>query len=118
MQSRLLFRFTWFSGRGPLLHVTLPRIVPLRLLLCLGFVLAEPCLAFTPTGSLAQGRHGHAATLMPSGKVLVTGGDTFTSYLTSAEIYDPTSRIWTTTGSLHNSRTHHTATLLPDGKVM
>lgn len=77
---------------------------------------------WTPTGSLAQARRGHTATLLPSGKVLVTGGNPPTSStpinLTSAELYDPVTGTWTSTGSLSVGRSWHTATLLPNGKVL
>ena len=68
--------------------------------------------------SLTTPRFGHTATLLSNGKVLVVrrsgGGD----YLTSSEIYDPATGVWTTTGSLNTSRINHTTTLLPDGKVL
>ena len=75
-----------------------------------------------PTGSLATARELHTATLLPSGKVLVAGGLGFgvpdPTYLSSAELYDPASGIWTATGSLATTRDYHTATLLPSGKVL
>src|ERR1700682_645078 len=44
-----------------------------------------------PTGSLNIARTGHTATLLPSGKVLVTGGrgGSQVQVLNSAELYDP-----------------------------
>jgi hypothetical protein len=41
------------------------------------------------TGSLNQTRYGHTATLLPTGTVLVAGGQNDTSYLASAELYSP-----------------------------
>ena len=79
---------------------------------------------WTPTGSLAAGRWGHTATLLPSGLVLVAGGvghATPTSgigVLASAEVYDPSTGTWTPTGSMITTRVGHTATLLPSGKVL
>jgi N-acetylneuraminic acid mutarotase len=70
---------------------------------------------WTITGSLNSARGGHTATLLPNGKVLVTGGN---AYLSSAELYDPASGSWTLTGSLNTSRVGHTATLLSNGKVL
>jgi N-acetylneuraminic acid mutarotase len=62
----------------------------------------------TASGAFPYG----TATLLPSGKVLLTAG-------TSAELYDPVSRTWTPTGSLNDSRYGgHTATLLANGKVL
>src|SRR2546421_99437 len=74
---------------------------------------------WTATGSLANRRHEHTATLLPNGKVLVVGGTVdFINDLTSAELYDPATGTWTPTGSLNNGRRAHTATLLPNGKVL
>jgi len=78
--------------------------------------------SWTATGSLNTGRWLHTATLLPNGKVLVVGGEGLTgsseAVLTSAELYDPSTGVWTTTGSLNTARQYHTATLLPDGKVL
>jgi len=73
------------------------------------------------TGSLNTARGFHTATLLPDGKVLVAGGiDVNVPYppISSAELYDPATGIWTNTGSLNIARSKHTATLLPNGKVL
>ena len=68
---------------------------------------------------LAEHRtHGHTATLLPNGQVLVAGGYGNSGYLTSAELYNPATGTWTVTGSLNIARTWHTATLLPNGQVL
>ena len=40
------------------------------------------------TGSLATARYDHTATLLPTGKVLVAGGQRGGASLSSAELYD------------------------------
>ncbi|CAF1682492.1 unnamed protein product, partial [Adineta ricciae] len=50
------------------------------------------------TGSLAQGREQHAATVLKSGKVLVTGGEGLTGYTNHSEIYDPLTGQWSSAG--------------------
>jgi hypothetical protein len=74
------------------------------------------------TGSMAWGRFEHTATLLDSGKVLVTGGSTgdsaTTGFLATAEVYEPGTGTWVSTGSMTRSRATHTATLLPLDKVL
>ena len=69
---------------------------------------------FHPTGSMTTARQDHAATLLPGGKVLVTGG----SGDASAELYDPATGTFSRTGSMTSPRGYHTATLLSDGRVL
>ena len=70
------------------------------------------------TGSLTIARTEHTATLLPNGKVLVTGGMSSHYDEASAELYDPATGTWSVTGSLHVGRFEHTATLLSNGKVL
>jgi N-acetylneuraminic acid mutarotase len=73
-------------------------------------------------GPMNYARRSHTATLLPDGKVLVAGGsasnDALGAEMSSAEIYDPQTRIWNPTDSLANARMAHTATLLPNGQVL
>ena len=73
---------------------------------------------FVATGSMLTARVSHTATLLANGKVLVAGGSGDSGSLSSAELYDPATGLWSTTGSLTNGRFDHTATLLADGKVL
>ena len=67
------------------------------------------------TGNMSTPRIFHAATLLPSGKVLVSGE--FLGGVT-AELYDPVTGTWSPTGSMSVPRSEHTLTLLPTGKVL
>ena len=74
---------------------------------------------WSATGSLANARYAHTATLLPNGKLLVVGGIGDNSGTpSSAELYDPATGTWSATGSLANARRSHPATLLPSGKVL
>jgi WD40 repeat protein len=73
---------------------------------------------FAATGSLVAAREGPEATLLPNGKVLVSGGVYAGYALATAELYDPSTGTFTATGSLATARSGHTATLLPNGKVL
>ena len=81
--------------------------------------LARPPAAFTLTpGNMSKGRAGHAATLLLTGKVLVTGGKLGGNASggnadPTAELYDPgTGTFSLTTGNMTEARSGHTATLL------
>ncbi|CAF1585791.1 unnamed protein product [Rotaria sp. Silwood1] len=45
-----------------------------------------------------NGRDEHTASVLPNGKVLVAGGNDHVNSLASAELYDPSTGIWTFTG--------------------
>jgi RHS repeat-associated protein len=74
---------------------------------------------WTATDALAQARHHHTATLLPNGKVLVTGGsDSQGSLLNTAEVYEPATGTWSPAQSMGVARSSHTATLLKSGQVL
>lgn len=81
---------------------------------------------WTPTGSLHTPRKGHQATLLPDGRVLVTGGEpvvaadgTFSPRaLASAELYDPVTGAWTPAAPLPGGRARHRALLTRAGDVL
>ena len=77
---------------------------------------------FTPTGAMSVPRESHTATLLPDGRVLITGGHAgrhagITIYA-SAEIYDPASGRFTPTGAMGVRRHKHDAVALADGRVL
>jgi N-acetylneuraminic acid mutarotase len=78
---------------------------------------------WTNTGGLSTSRYDHTATLLANGNVLVTGGVRpgtlgVPTYVSSAELYNPASGLWTATTRLTTARHYHTATLLLNGKVL
>jgi hypothetical protein len=84
-----------------------------------GFTIQIFAHGFTVTGSMATERANHSATLLNSGKVLITGGvDNSGNVLATAELFDPSSGTFSSTGSMSTTRTGHTATLLASGKVL
>jgi hypothetical protein len=82
--------------------------------------------AFTPTSPMIWPRDSATATVLPSGKVLIAGGqmngppgDEFNYVgLNTAEIFDPASGTFTALAPMTSKRIEHTATLLPNGKVL
>jgi hypothetical protein len=76
---------------------------------------------WTATNSMNTVRGNHTATLLPNGQVLVAGGwngDISNIGIASAELYDPSTGVWTTTNAMNTARQNHTATLLPNGQVL
>jgi hypothetical protein len=71
-----------------------------------------------PTGSMAQARTAYTATLLPDGRVLVTGGDYNANTTATAEVYDPATGTWQAAGPMPRPRSSHTATLLANGQVL
>jgi hypothetical protein len=70
------------------------------------------------TVALATARENHTETVLPSGLVLVTGGEGSIGSLARAELYDPSTEQWSAAGTLETARRGHTATVLLSGKVL
>ena len=86
--------------------------------------LFDPVLGtWSATGSMSAVRQSHAATLLTDGAVLVTGGVWRNSFLSNAyhafaELYNPTTEVWSTAGFMATPRTFHSTSLLPNGDVL
>ncbi len=80
--------------------------------------------AFAGTGAMGTARFGHTATLLPNGKVLITGGfasaqvNQQATSLASSEVYDPLTGTFSPAGNMIVARGGHTATLLQDGTLL
>jgi probable HAF family extracellular repeat protein len=81
--------------------------------------------SWTNTSLMAGARRQHNLTLLPDGKVLVSGGsggfgfDNANSPVYAAEMWDPSTGKWTTMDSVTAYRGYHsTALLLPNGRVL
>lgn len=87
--------------------------------------LNAPTPVWSYVGSMAFARRQIDATLLPDGKVLVTGGSSGAGFNNSsapvyaAEMWDPATRTWTTlAGNTVYHGYHSNALLLPDGRVL
>src|SRR3569833_2280664 len=84
---------------------------------------------WSPTGRMSAPRWLHTAAVLPSGKVLLAAGQSFTlpygvygdalyETLATTDLYHPASGTWTAAASLAHARYWHTQTVLPGGVVM
>jgi hypothetical protein len=74
---------------------------------------------WTRTGSMTMARAGHTATLLPNGRVLVTGGlDSSGTARSSTDLYDPGPGRWRAATPMLVAHADHTATLLRNGPVL
>lgn len=73
-------------------------------------------------GGMSTPRSHYGAALLNNGQVLVVGGlhDNSASGvpLTTAELYNPTTGVWSSTGSMTNPRWIHSVTKLQNGKIL
>jgi len=74
--------------------------------------------SWTTTQSMGAARYNHVAVLLANGKVLVAGGYDGSSFWSSAELYDPSTKTWASTGSMTSVRTRHVAVRLNNGQVL
>ena len=69
-----------------------------------------------------RSRNQHAATVLPSGRVLITGGTDPDSALpltvAAAEVYDPATETFAPADGMSEARQQHTATVLRNGSVL
>src|SRR5213593_4176600 len=81
---------------------------------------AGPRAGWTLVQSMSLPRYDDGAALLPDGRVLVAGGETAhsTSWLNSAEIYDPASATWSAAASMHDPRGGFMMATLPDGRIL
>ena len=68
---------------------------------------------FTPTGALGFARAGHCARVLPSGQVLIAGGNSNVN-----ELYDPVLRTFSPTARLGSPRSGFAMAVLPSGQVL
>jgi hypothetical protein len=87
--------------------------------------LAAAAPTWSRTGSMAYPRRHNNLTILPDGKVLVTGGTSACGFTNesgavfAAELWDPATGQWTTLASAAVVRVYHSTTaLLPDGRVV
>ncbi|CAF1241501.1 unnamed protein product [Adineta steineri] len=68
---------------------------------------------FTAVGSMQYRRGAFTLTLLPSGKVLATGGADWTTstYPLVCELYDPVTRTWSNNAMLNYGRSYHQSVL-------
>jgi len=74
---------------------------------------------WSPAANMGSPRRSFTATLLSTGMVLIAGGGAYPPFNSTAELYNPTTNIWTITGNPNvTKRAGATATLLPNGKVL
>lgn len=87
--------------------------------------LNQPAPAWRQVASMAFKRRQNNLTLLPDGKVLVTGGsqgpgfDNTSASVFAAELWDPATETWSTLASAQRHKGYHSfGLLLPSGKVL
>jgi len=73
---------------------------------------------WTGTASVHTPRDGHTATLLPSGNVVIAGGENNNQAVSSSEVYSPTFDSWTVSGNLNVARSNASAVLLSNGEIL
>lgn len=71
-----------------------------------------------PGPPLNIARTKHSAITLPSGKVILVGGQIGEFPLNNSEVYDSDTNKWSFDAPISNHRRNHTATLLPSGQIL
>lgn len=87
--------------------------------------MTQPTPKWQQTASMNFPRAYHTLTVVPDGNVLATGGETtldgenYANAVLQAEMWSPTTQIWTTLAPEQTGRLYHsTAVLLLDGRIL
>ena len=109
---------SWLGALNRRLRLTLHLALALTFLMCALSVQQSGASTFSQQAEMSTTRYGHTMTLLSNGKVLIAGGYDNSTYLNSAEIYDPATGMTTRTKNMKAARMNHSATLLVNGKVL
>jgi N-acetylneuraminic acid mutarotase len=74
--------------------------------------------SWAATGTMAEARIGHSSASLPSGTILVAGGDSPFAVLSSAEYFDPASGTWSAAPSAPAAWILANTSTLADGRVL
>lgn len=75
-------------------------------------------MRFETVGDMTAAASQHRDTLLPDGRVLLTGGQSGEGGISDAQIYDPSTKKFTSAGKMAEPRFVHAMNLLPDGRVL
>ena len=78
-------------------------------------VVVDP--TWTSGGTMLEKRFYHQAVKLPSGKVMVIGGDDGTKALSTVEQYDPATKSWSSLAPMSIPREQHVGVPLPSGRL-
>lgn len=88
----------------------------------------DPATQQTTTLTMARARAGHGASLLPNGRVLISGGSNtfdlnnplslFTGILNGCEFFDPTTNSFVAGPNMLEPRAFHSSTTLTNGNVL
>jgi WD40 repeat protein len=76
---------------------------------------------FTQIGPMTIRRHKHAASVLPDGSVLITGGSDETDWrgiYRSAEVFDPNAKKFRAVADMNALHFKHRSVELPDGRIV
>src|SRR5258708_6449195 len=82
-----------------------------------GSVLTVPSGTWQPTGNLSVARAGASAAQLQNGSILITGGESGSGPLATADIFNTDGSI-STVAPMNNLRANHVSVVLQDGRVL